>query len=273
MLSFFRFKPLIDPNSAEWIITTFAWALKHFDRRDFFEHSQLVQPNNDFFPGRVSSVEEKADNIFAHTLRYAGLQHWPFELKPLIARMTEEACQRPPLVQTELASIVRHSGLEAGEQVAVLVTDTPLYVFYNPQQTLKPEDMAASYAQVIGQHLMIQSQQLPPGGADYFAEAAEIVAHMLGFGVLLSNSAYTFRGGCGSCYNAMANRQPALNELESVFTLALYCRLKQIDHKVALRHLKKHLHASFKRAAKQIERVLQQPEGAGAELMKITGNF
>lgn len=271
MLSFpgFHPKPLIDQQSADWIFATFAWGLRHFDGKDFFANSRLVQPSNQFFPGRVSSVAEKADNIFKHTLFYAGLPHWPFELKPIYAQMTDEACQRPPQPQEALANVIRHSGLNVQDQVAVLMTQQPLYVFYNPQQTLKPEDMAASYAHVIGQHLMIQSQQMPPGGHGYFAEAAEVVAHMLGFGVLLTNSAYTFRGGCGSCYNAMANRQPALNELENLFILALYCRLKKIENKVVFQHLKKHLHRLFKRAGKQIDRAIAQSHKGAIELMAL----
>jgi len=75
---------------------------------------------------------------------------------------------------------------------------------------------------------------------------------------LLANSAYTFCGGCGSCYNAMANRQPALTELDSVFTLALFCRLKGIKTKAATQHLKKHLKSSYKQAVKQIDQRLEQ---------------
>ncbi|MBQ0729368.1 MAG: hypothetical protein KBT75_01635, partial [Oleispira antarctica] len=176
--------------------------------------------------------------------------------------------QMQPVPQDELALIHRNSfphisiadeGADAyGIQVPVIITQQPLFVFYNLQQTLKPEDLSASYAHVIAQHLIIQSKEQPPGGNQFFAEASEILASMMGFGVLLSNSAYTFRGGCGSCYNAMANRQPALTELDSVFTLALFCRLKGIRYQEATRHLKKHLCVSYKQAIKQIDQRLDQ---------------
>lgn len=269
MLSIFQPKPLIDANSAEWIYATVAWSLKYFDRGEFFNSTRLVQPNNEFFPGRVSSVGEKAANIFQHTLRYSGLKHWPFELKSLQQMANESQCQVPPRPQPELANIQRNSNIQADEEVPIIISQQPLFVFYNPQQTLKPEDMSASYAHVIAQHLIIQSQQMPPGGMDYFAEASEVLAHVLGFGVLLTNSAYTFRGGCGSCYNAMANRQPAMNELESIFTLALIARIKGIEKKVALQHVKGHLHSSYKKALKQIEKSLNSRQGNGAELSEM----
>ena len=266
--SIFKTKPLVDENSADFIFSTVAWVLQNFDYDEFFTRTRLVAPSNEFFPGRISSVDEKAENIFQHTLRHAGLRHWPFELKTMIDRETNSECQIQPVPQEALASIHRNSypnatmGDEAtdayGKQVPVIITPQALFVFYNPQQTLKPEDLSASYAHVIAQHLIIQSKQQPPGGSQFFAEASEVLASMMGFGVLLANSAYTFRGGCGSCYNAMANRQPALTELDSVFVLALFCRLKGINYKDATQHLKKYLRSSYKQAVKQIDQRLEQ---------------
>jgi hypothetical protein len=257
--SFLKSKPLVDDNTADFIFSTVAWVLQNFDHEEFFTRTKLIAPTNEFFPGRVSSVDEKAKTIFQHTLRYSGLQRWPFELRSLIDPGLTSESQIQPSPQPELAAVHRNSLLqEADTPVPVIITEYPLFVFYNPQQTLKPEDLSASYAHVIAQHLIIQSGQLPPGGGQFFAEASEVLASMMGFGVLLTNSAYTFRGGCGSCYNAMANRQPALTEIDNVFALALFCRLKGLNYKSATRHLKKHLHSSYKLAVKQIDRRLDQ---------------
>mgnify|MGYP007012665154 CR=1 FL=1 len=278
--AFLKPKPLIDQNSADFIFETVAWVLHNFDSEEFFKRTRLVAPTNEFFPGRVNSVDEKAQNIFAHTVSYAGLDHWPFVLKSLREREASRECQLPPVPQDILALIQRNSFAKAtaakpeldkgtGEadkqltdtcavQVPVMNSAKPLFVFYNPQQTLKPEDLSASYAHVLAQHLIIQSAQQPPGGNQFFAEASEVLASMMGFGVLLANSAYTFRGGCGSCYNAMANRQPALTESDSVFVLALFCRLKGIGYKEGTAHLKKYLRGSYKRALKQIDERLDE---------------
>lgn len=258
--SFLKPKPLVDENTANFIFSTVAWVLQNFDYEEFFTRTRLIAPTNDFFPGRVSSVDEKANTIFQHTLRYSGLLHWPFELRSLVDTGLNSECQVQPSPQPELAVIHRNSFPQGllDSSVPVIMTKQPLFVFYNPQQTLKPEDLSASYAHVIAQHLMIQSGQLPPGGSQFFIEASEVLASMMGFGVLLSNSAYTFRGGCGSCYNAMANRQPALTEMDNVFMLALFCRLKGIDYSSATRHLKKYLRPSYKQAVKQINKRLKQ---------------
>lgn len=269
MLSLFKSKPLVDNNTLEWALTTYQWALKTFDAKEFFIRTKLVLPSNDFFPGRVTSVEEKAQNIFKHTLAHAGLSHWPFELRSIAEAQNDSQCQVPPAPQADLQKVSRNS--EDNSQ-ALINNEQPLFVFYNPQQTLKPEDMAASFAHVIAQHLILQSQQLPPGGMDYFSEAAELLASMMGFGVLLTNSAFTYRGGCGSCYNPMANRQPALTEIDNIFVLAMFCHLKHIPNKDVLQHLKKHLHSNYKQAAKQIESMAKNHHSLNLDSLKRIEN-
>lgn len=243
MLNLFKARPLIDQSSADWIFDTYAWALEYFDSNDFFTRSRLIQPSNEFFPGRVDSVHAKAENIFNATLSHAGLSHWPLVLQ------APEQFQNSATPLLNIQSFERNSGKS---KLPSLKTDQPLHLSYNPQQTLKPEDLSSSFAHNIAQQLAFQSQILPPGGSDYFLEGTEVLAIFLGFGVMFANSAYTFRGGCGSCYNAQANRQATLTENDVMFALALFCRLKEIPGSEATRFLKKHLRSSFKQATKQI---------------------
>jgi len=251
MISLFRSRPLIEQESAEWIFETFEWALRYFDHHEFFKRSRLIQPTNEFFAGNVDNVHHKAENIYRHTLNYTGLVHWPFEL------------QKPELYQTVPTSQFAFFGVKrdsVNRNLPVITSETPLYISYNPQQTLKPENLSSTFAHVMAQHLVVQSQQYPPGGTDYFAEGTEVLAIFMGFGVMFANSAYTFRSGCGSCYNGQSVRQATLTEDEVIFSLALYCRLKKIPTTEATRHLKKYLKSSFKRAVKQINNQTQSLE-------------
>ena len=250
MLFFFRPKPLIDDASCDWLFDTFYWALTEFDSDEFFQRTQLILPTNAFFPGNISSREEMARRLFSATVGYAGLQHWPWQLQA----PQDFVNQMPALLQ--LPALQRNSSnallpVQAG--VAGVLT-----LSYNPQQASKPGDMVATYAHNLAQHLLVQGQSLPPGGRDYFAAGAEVMAVVMGFGVLLANSAYTFRGGCGSCYNAQANREANLSEDNLVFALALFCRLKGIPTRQATAHLKRYLRGSFKQALAQIDRQSQQ---------------
>jgi hypothetical protein len=248
MLAIFNTKPLLPQESALWVYQCFAWALANFDRREFLQRSQLIEPTNAFFPGRVDSVHAKAENIFARCQQYAGLSHWPFVLHP-----PEQFSQQQP-VSLGLRGIERDSSAHSPLARQQPIDNTAvLALSYQPQQTLKPEDLSSSFAHLLAQHMVAQSQQLPPGGREYFVEATEVVAIFFGFGVMMVNSAYAFKGGCGSCYNASANRQASLSENEVVFALAVFCQLKNIPNRQATKYLKAHLRASYKRAVKQIE--------------------
>ena len=246
MLIIFRSKQLIDDASCEWMFDTFEWALTHFDPQEFFQRSQLIQPTNDFFPGNIDSRHGMAETIFDHVVKYAGLSHWPLQLQ------APQSFSSQPLALLDLPVVQRNSS--ASNTLPALIASQPLVITYNPQQASKPGDLASSYAHHLAQHIVAQSQQLPPGGAEYFNASTEIVAIFMGFGVMMANSAYTFRGGCGSCYNAQANRQASLSEDNAMFALALFCRLKGIPTGVATRNLKGYLKRNFKQALKQIDR-------------------
>ncbi len=240
-------KLLISDSSATWIIDCFDWAITNFDRDEFHQRSRLILPNNQFFPGSIASVEAKAENIFQHSLKYAGLMHWPFVLShaaPLSVAQSQH-CSPEKLA---LDNIARNSQRE----LSSLSACEPISISYNRQQTIKPEDLSATYGHLFAQHLLIRSKQLPPGGNSHLLEASEVLAVCMGFGVMLANSAYTFRGGCGSCFNAAANRQSNLSEHEVVFTLALFCQFKKIDKKQATQYLKTHLRPAFAIANRQL---------------------
>jgi len=254
LTALFQTQPLLDQASADWIIECFTWALAQFDSEEFFQRTKLVQPTNQFFPGGVNSIQSKAENIFQHTLNHSGLAHWPFEL------VNPEHYDPEPIIPLGLQHITRNSKEKLPVLHNIVSQNTSsnhpapsIEVSYNPQQTLKAEDMASTYAHVLAQHMTVHSLQLPPGGRDFFMEGTEVLAVFLGFGVLVANSAYTFRGGCGSCYNPYANRQASLSENEAVFALATFCVLKDIPYEKATAHLKKHLRKPFKQASKQLE--------------------
>lgn len=252
--SLFQPKPLIDQESANWIYDTFQWALNNFDREEFYKRSQLVQPNNQFFPGKVDSVHAMAGNIFKHTLNYSGLSHWPFQLQ---APEQFEGLPPPRLALESKEAPLERNSTNSPSKEASLTDQQPLYVSYKPQQTGKPEDLSSTYAHLLAQHVSIQKQLLPPGGQDYFTAGTEVLAIFMGFGVMFANSAFTYRGGCGSCYNAQANRQSTLSEDEATFALAMYCHLKEIPNKEATLHLKKHLKGNYKRAQAQVKKMFE----------------
>jgi hypothetical protein len=252
MLSFFKTQPLLDESSSRWIFDAFAWAIEHYDSEFFARDSQLVLPNNAFFPTRANSVDELANSVFEKVSLYSGLTKWPFKLvEPQQYFPQQYQIEHPTaVIRGDKADDTTHQNMLQNPQDKLMVS-------YDPVQLNQPQVMVANYAAMLAGYLTGLSNQPPPGGEEHRAPAIEILAIFMGFGVMFANTAYAFRGGCGSCHNHAANRTAVLTENEAVYALALFAALKDIDNKTATEHLKKHLRSSYKQAIKQIK---SQPE-------------
>lgn len=242
----FKSSPIIDQNTQEWILDTFAWAIENFDINILKNDSRLVLPNNEFYPGKVSSVNEMADSIFEHTKQYAGMQKWPVDLYS----STPELAAR--IEQIQVGGIVRGESAE----ISLVDAQQPLVLGFNPKQVNQPQDLIASIAQALATILVVSNKSLPPGGKDYLPQAIDLVACFMGFGVIFANTAYQFKGGCGSCNNASLNRQSALAEPETLYILALYCVIKDESAATVKSHLKGYLRRDFMKAYKSIKQSL-----------------
>lgn len=251
LLSLFKQQPCLDESTTLWILDTYQWALDHFNSEEFKQHTQLVLPTSEFFPGQVSSIEEMAQSVFDKTLGYAGMGKWPIKLVSPVAYHQNPQLQKMPKLL--------FNGAMRGKSVEVFSSDfTPgatntIYVSYNPNQINQPQDLVASFAQAFAVILITQRGVLPPGGEQFTSQAVDLLASFMGFGVMFANTAYQFKGGCGSCYNKYANREVALPENEMLYCLALFSVLKGIRVKQVTPHLKSHLRGSYKKAVKELE--------------------
>lgn len=243
MFGLFQNKPLLEESSSQWLFDVFAWSLENFDADYFFNHTVLVLPSNQFFPGRVDSELGMANLIFDKVKSYAGISHWPTQ----VVDFTH--CALPDNPQVEIRGMLRSPDEVADETVA---EGHRLPIPYNPQQINNPEGLIASFAHTMAHYLGQMAKQPPPGGEEYWPHVTEALAIYLGFGLMFANSAYTFRGGCGSCYNADANRDAYLTEQQSVYGLAIFAVLKGIPNSVVTSNMKGHLRAFYKKAVREI---------------------
>ncbi len=283
--TFFKAKPVIDEASREWIFDTFAWCIAQLDGDYFKNNSELILPNNSFYPGSSSSVEEMAETIFANTLKYAGMTSWPLALvsaekffqKPMPqlsfeSRLRGESAKVSSMINADLSSNARRevSYKVAGEEVAPSKPTMPtIDIAFHPSQLNQPQDLIAYLVQIKASILVNQHGMLTPGGKEVLAQTIDLVACFMGFGVIFANTAYQFKGGCGSCNNRNLNRQAALPELETVYALALFCVIKGSDIKPVKKALKSHLHKPFRQAHKEISLYLQQTDNPAHALLTL----
>lgn len=253
ILDLFKSKPVVEESVHNWVADTYAWAIMHLNGDLFKSSSQLILPTNKYFPGRVSSVHEMAQHVFKQTVEYAGMQNWPLVLV------------EPHLIKDNVLPSLTTSTLLRGSSALIDINEphkTTIEIGYNPAQVNQPQDLVSSFVQVLATLLVYQAKELPPGGKDYIPQTIDLVACFMGFGVIFSNTAFQFKGGCGSCNNRQANRQSTLTEVETVYCLAMFCTLNGMNKSDALPHLKGHLKSTFKQAIKQLNQQNTQLEAA-----------
>ncbi|SFC68963.1 hypothetical protein [Pseudoalteromonas denitrificans] len=249
MLSIFKSKSLLATEEQNWVLDTFIWAFERFDGECFIDETKIILPNNHYFPDQVNSVFGMAQNVFNHVVKYAGMQNWPLKL------VEPDKMQAVAFPHWQFESRLRG---ENAKLINVNMREQIISISYNPQQINQPQDLVASFAQTLALILIHHNKELPPGGEALLPQVSELVAGFLGFGVMLANTAYQFRGGCGSCFNAYANRQAALPEPELIFNLALIAKLKGENRNKILPHLKPYLRGMFKKADKTLNNELKQ---------------
>ncbi|MFY8283302.1 hypothetical protein AAEU31_07085 [Pseudoalteromonas sp. SSMSWG5] len=243
MLALFKSSPLIDEQEQQWLIDTFLWAVEHFDSDYFLKHTKIILPNGQFFPDRVSSVAEMAEKVFSRVVDYAGMQAWPINL------VAPSGLTPQVFPHFEFLDAIR------GENVQLIVpANHHVNISYNPNQINQPQDLVASFAGTLATILIHHVGVLPPGGKEYLPQASDALACYLGFGVMMSNTVYQFKGGCGCGYNPYANRQAALTEPQTLFMHALVTHFKGDSQSKTF--LKPHLRSQYKKAQKQIKALM-----------------
>ncbi|MEN8177744.1 MAG: hypothetical protein ABFS39_03910 [Pseudomonadota bacterium] len=244
MFGLFENKALLEESSSQWLFEAFAWSLDNFDANLFYSDTQLVLPTNQFFPGRVDSVDGMANLIFDQVKRYAGISHWPTRLAD------QSSCVILNAPQVEIRGALRGPDGIADESIK---GERRLQIPYNPQQINNPEGMIAAFAHTLSHYMGQMAKTPPPGGVEYWPHVTELLAVYLGFGLMFANSAFTFRGGCGSCYNPNANRDAYLSEREATYAIAIFAVLKKLPNSAVSGHLKSHLRGFYKKAVKEIK--------------------
>ncbi len=285
MLNLFaRKKYLLDDDIIEWILNGYAWAFEQFDKKVFFNETILVIPDNKHFPGSETSAEGMANLIFNQVKAYAGMAHWPTRLCDMTEPQNQTLKQQPIHISGDLrgksasasfsvsanlqsptpqAGVYQSTYPQSTSPQTALTDSAPdaipdnsqnasILFTYHPQQLKKPEGIIAHFAHGLSHHLASVANAPPPGGDDYFAMAGELTGIFMGFGLMFANSAVVERsGGCGGCGGGQSPvRQVFLSEEETAYSLAVWCRLKNIESNKVTRHLKKHLRGFFKAAIK-----------------------
>ena len=244
-------KPPLDEASVQWLFDVFGWSLRNFSSAVFYQQTRLVLPTNEYFPGKVDSVQGMAELVFSRVAEYAGLAHWPWQI------IEQSHCYLQGNVSPPSGAVQDFSGTPR------LISDgsQTLPVVYAQQHINNPEALIAGFAHTLGQYLGSTAKESPPGGVENWPQVTEVLATYLGFGLMFANSAFIFPpGGCGSC-STTVSRNNALSQWDCTYALALFSVLKGIPGRKVKPYLKKSLRGYYQRCLSDInsrEEMLQQ---------------
>lgn len=245
-------RPLLDEAYAGWMFDVYAWALKNFDAAMFRDETLLVTPSNRHFPGKAGSPDEMAGLIFERVVGYAGMRHWPLQLLP------PDSCSLEPPAEVRMVA-----GVRGARAVAPAQAPASLTISYDPLSLSNPEATIAVFAHTLAHHLGASAAEPPPGGAENWPQATEILAVFLGFGLMFANTALVLpKGGC--CGGPVVRRQAYVSQHDITYALAIFSVLKGLPQREVLGHLKPSLRGHFKQAQREI----RQTHGARLQALE-----
>jgi len=245
MFGIFESKPILSAEDTEFQIATFKWLLKHFGGADFYQDAKLVLPTQEFFPSKVNSIEQAANETFLAVKQYAGMEDWPCKLE---AQEDDIEVRVSPTIAVQNVPQNPLGTFEVKESAEIVIT-------YSPTAAKNPAQLVATFAHELAHYLTAACSEEPPGGWDNWEFATDIAATFLGFGIFMANSAFNFQqfaevDSQGWSYS----RNGYLSEAEHVYALAIFLRLKNIPFDTAATHLKPSLRKVLKKAIKELSK-------------------
>lgn len=237
---------MFEEGTTDWIFDTYAWALENFGTDVFYQFTELVLPNDKFFPDVHDGLDDMAEGLFTRVRQYAGMEEWP-------CRLVAQEEDADTVVGPALVIKGAPSGPAGTFSVSGDKTPT-IEITYNPSQLRRPEALIATFAHELAHYLIHSVEAAPPGGEEFEEHATDLVAVFMGFGVFLANSAFSFSQYADvDTHGWQAYAQGYLSEAELTYCLAVFLHLKGIDRMIVEPFLDRNLRKVLKTATKEFK--------------------
>ena len=239
LFTFLKSKPPIDTDAKQWLFLQFNRLFDHLGTAHFNNEAVLVLPTPAFFPANENNAEQMAITTLEQVKIYCGMHQWPINISL--------AADRKPLPQLTFNNQFHGTDTIVTNDFS---DNNRIDIKLDLKKFPKADTLVATLVQQLSAVLLAYTK-IKPSQQDYIA-VTELLGTFLGFGVMLANTSYQFRGGCGSCYQSGANRQTGLSEEEMIYSLAIFCQLKGIKNSIVLPHLKGYLKSVYKQSVKDM---------------------
>ncbi|MGR5469575.1 hypothetical protein ACPV51_20280 [Vibrio astriarenae] len=224
-------------------IETYKHLMKYFGGDDFYTKTKLVLPTDEFFPHSVSSEDEIPFLTFRQVKKHSGMCLWPCQLT------AQEPDPNPHLGATLLVRSPPKSPTSTYTS-----RDEGAEITFNPSLVSNPVKMVAVFAHRLACYLTQELPEPPPGGWNNRGYVNDLTAVFLGFGTFCVNSTFNFQQfSRGAIIGWKAEWNGALSDIELLFALAVFCKLKGVHPDVVVRHIKPALRKYYFKSIRQIE--------------------
>lgn len=245
MFGLFKKKPIIDNSARTWLLDSYEWAMRSCGSDTFFENVELILPNSDFFPEKVSDDKQLVRYVFESMKKYAGLDDWPIEI-------IEKSSNPNPVVAETLVV----TGTPYDPPMDVIFPeqdDDPILIEYSLELAGNPERLVSAFAYDLSRIFCSYMTEEPPGGEELLGHNIELTAGFLGFGIIMANSTFQFQQYTNVDSQGWASSSVGyLSQYELTYALAIFCELKKIETNYIENTLKNTLLPYFKLAREEL---------------------
>jgi hypothetical protein len=232
----------VDPPVEEWLLETSRWLINWLGGRRWLADRPLVLPTERFFARADDQGAARARRLFASVKALTDMQEVDCVL------LEHEGTPSSDL--GGLAYQVFTKGAPAG--TFVREGNQPV-ITYAAHLASDPKSLIATFAHELAHLRLATVGTPPPGGWDHLELATDLCAVLMGFGVFLANSAFTFtRRTDFDRQGWSTRRQGYLSENALTFALAVFLALRGDDGAEAHQYLKPHLAQQLDKAMRRI---------------------
>jgi adenine phosphoribosyltransferase len=222
----FRRKPLLDAAMTDWMFEQAEWLLTEHRHRAAFAKAQLLPLSEKAFPSDGASGHALAKRMLEHVLRYSGA---PLLQVRLIASAESARYKQEGLPLRVEPKATAAGTYRRGAGVCEITYDAALLA--------APADLIAVLAHEVAHAVLDFGVGLPPPGDAAFEEMrTDFTAAFLGFGLFLAQ--FRADGRIASPEAAQEWKRLFMyymNLREICFATALFCMVRGVDPKPALR--------------------------------------
>lgn len=254
---------MLTEERARWLYCHYRWLETALPPRG--AAIPLVLPSAPFFRFSASRDHAFAVEVFEAVRAIMGLENWPCRLE---AESDEDAEFRQAMARAGVLGVPGQRGaagtFSAGEEVVIT---------YSKSMLRTPVRLIATLAHEWCHYLLATVQSVPPAGWEELEPLTDLAAVHEGFGVILTNSAFSFGQWSDSqSLGWQCDTLGYLNDSELAFALAIFCHRNAVNPDVAQSHLKPNPREIFLDALPYVAELEQtwetdadgQPDGATA---------